>query len=259
MNFFSEGKTNWQYLLIVLFLAILLGGGILAWQSWWLEKEEVPSPKVPAKIECRIDSDCAPCGSGCAPIEISQKDICHVGLQLNECACIDNKCVVKEPVTITLDKTEYSQGENIITNANFTGNIYVFSYGAWSIYKWDDNSWVKIDESVDCSSYLDCEKINFDTVEDCSFPLCEASAWYKIEESHPYAQWIWNQEYYTGEKKSYKCKMRNQAIDHECLIYSQVTPGKYKIRFGYALNAEEFSLEKEGVGTQYTEREFTIK
>lgn len=105
MKFFTEGKTNWQYISIVLVLAILLSGGILAWQYWWGAKEEVPLPAVPGTVECKVDSDCVPCGSGCAPIEISRMDPCHVNLELNECVCIDNKCVVKGKVIITPEST----------------------------------------------------------------------------------------------------------------------------------------------------------
>ncbi len=46
--------------------------------------------------ECEIDSDCASCGSGCASLEMSQKDICHIGLELNECVCVSHKCIKKE-------------------------------------------------------------------------------------------------------------------------------------------------------------------
>lgn len=114
MNFLTEGKTNWQYLLIILVLAILVCGGILAWQYWWMAEEEVPSPKGPGEVECKIDSDCAPCGSGCAPMEIAQKDICHVGLELNECACVNYKCIVKESVPKNCDLYEMPMTEEQI-------------------------------------------------------------------------------------------------------------------------------------------------
>jgi len=53
MNFFKEGKTNWKYILIVVILAILVGGGILGYQYWWAPKEEtkIPELKTPGAIE----------------------------------------------------------------------------------------------------------------------------------------------------------------------------------------------------------------
>ncbi len=41
MYFIKQGKTNWKYILIVVILAAVVGGGILAWQFWWVPKEEV--------------------------------------------------------------------------------------------------------------------------------------------------------------------------------------------------------------------------
>jgi hypothetical protein len=254
-----ERETFFKISLVITFV-ILVGGGFLAWKYW--REKKIPAP--PTAVECRVDSDCAPCGSGCAPIEISQKDICHVGLQLNECACINNKCVVKELVTIALNKTEYSQGERVSANANFTGKIQVFSEGAWSIYKWNGNSWVKIAESIGCSSYPDCESVNFDEIENCTFPICEAPAWYEIDDSHPYAQWAWNQKQ-AGGYKSYKCRFKlgvvdqPRIIDHRCIVYKQVPPGKYKIRFEYAKSPDKLFGGKEGKNINYTEKEFTIK
>jgi hypothetical protein len=46
MPFLTQGKTNWKYILIVLFLAIIVVGGILGYQYWWVPKEEVKLPDV---------------------------------------------------------------------------------------------------------------------------------------------------------------------------------------------------------------------
>jgi len=32
---FDNSKTNWKYLLVVLILAFIVGGGILGYQYWW--------------------------------------------------------------------------------------------------------------------------------------------------------------------------------------------------------------------------------
>ena len=34
MPFITQGKTNWKYILIVVILAFIVGGGILAWRYW---------------------------------------------------------------------------------------------------------------------------------------------------------------------------------------------------------------------------------
>jgi len=37
---------NWKYILIVVILAVIVGGGILAYQYWWVPTQEIKSPKV---------------------------------------------------------------------------------------------------------------------------------------------------------------------------------------------------------------------
>jgi hypothetical protein len=56
MPFLTQGKTNWKYVLIVLVLAIIVCGGILSYQYWWLPKEKIESPeiKVTAKLTLEI-------------------------------------------------------------------------------------------------------------------------------------------------------------------------------------------------------------
>jgi|GEM_PF-4473007 len=44
MPFIAQGKTNLKYILIIVVLAVIVGGGILAWQYWW-----APSPPSPVK------------------------------------------------------------------------------------------------------------------------------------------------------------------------------------------------------------------
>lgn len=43
-NFLKDSRTNWKYILIVVILAAIVGGGILGYQ-WWMEKQEVPIPE----------------------------------------------------------------------------------------------------------------------------------------------------------------------------------------------------------------------
>lgn len=178
----------------------------------------------------------------------------------NQClSVLETLIKIKPQVTITTDKMEYEQGKNIIANANFIGKIQVFSEGAWSIYRWDGNLWNKVIESIGCSSFPDCEKINFDRIEDCNFPICEAPAWYEIDNSHPYARWMWDQKQAVGNK-SYKCRwFAKEVFDHECIIHQQVPSGRYNIRFEYVLSTDKLFGGKEGKEINYIEREFTIK
>lgn len=76
----KQGKTNIKYLLIVVILAAVVGGGILAWQCWWLPKGEVtiPEVKMPEKDEknCIIDEDCV--------WAITECSTCECGIPINK-------------------------------------------------------------------------------------------------------------------------------------------------------------------------------
>lgn len=43
MPFFTQGKTNWKYILIVLILAVIVGGGIL----WWIRTTKISFIEFP--------------------------------------------------------------------------------------------------------------------------------------------------------------------------------------------------------------------
>jgi len=53
--FIKKGETNWKYILILLFLAAIVSGGILAYQFLWLPKEEVKIPEVKPSEEIAKD------------------------------------------------------------------------------------------------------------------------------------------------------------------------------------------------------------
>ena len=38
MNLLKEGKTNWKYILIVVILAVIAGGGILDYYYSWIKE-----------------------------------------------------------------------------------------------------------------------------------------------------------------------------------------------------------------------------
>jgi len=43
MPFITQGKTNWKYILIIVILAVIVGGGILG----WIKRQEVPPAEFP--------------------------------------------------------------------------------------------------------------------------------------------------------------------------------------------------------------------
>jgi len=49
MPFITQDKTNWKFLLIVVVLAAIVGGGIFTFQYWWTPKGEVETPEEIAK------------------------------------------------------------------------------------------------------------------------------------------------------------------------------------------------------------------
>ena len=51
MPFLTQGKTNWKYIIIVLVLAVIVGGGILGWiKTKELATSELPKIEKPEKI-----------------------------------------------------------------------------------------------------------------------------------------------------------------------------------------------------------------
>lgn len=52
MDLITENKTNLKYILIVLILAVLVAGGILAYQYWWLPKHEIKPPEITEPETC---------------------------------------------------------------------------------------------------------------------------------------------------------------------------------------------------------------
>ena len=92
MPFITQGKTNWKFLLIVVVLAAIVGGGIL-----WSTKNQIQFQNNVVQDSCSIDSDCQfYCGCGCVlkntqgcpkPNFACEYDSC------NSCRCLDGKCV----------------------------------------------------------------------------------------------------------------------------------------------------------------------
>lgn len=145
-------------IIIIVICAVTIG--LIIWKYGLIPGIEFPITFPLKTTECKTDSDCGGCGSGCAPVALSQTDPCHVGLELNECACINNKCVVKPRVNITTDKTEYKQGEDITYTINNKLNKPIFLPGCnhFIIQKKGENGW-----------------------EDYFYKLCESGDWPSLE------------------------------------------------------------------------------
>lgn len=59
MPLITQGKANLKYILIVVVLAVIVGGGILAWQYWQTQKSVFPEVEPPA-IEYYIEGYLTP-------------------------------------------------------------------------------------------------------------------------------------------------------------------------------------------------------
>jgi len=88
MPFITQGKTNIKYILIVVILAAIAGGGILAYSYWWVPKHEtaVPEVKLPEKkplTELEMDEWINHCENFSYPeLDITppireQRDLCY--------------------------------------------------------------------------------------------------------------------------------------------------------------------------------------
>ena len=145
-------------------------------------------------------------------------------------------------VVIILDKTEYEQGEKVAARLDFKGDIFAWGGYHWSIQKLENDSWTAIEKSG-CKPFVSYEELYSDKQNGyplCKFISCERPMWYKIDISHPYSSWEWNQKY-VKEEKFVECWYEglssvkgDEKIDKvKCYIYDQVAPGKYKIQVEY--------------------------
>ena len=102
MPFITQGKTNLKYILIVVVLAVIVGGGILAWQYWCPIEKPQPieeSEDETAGKNCVDDDDClvfgetGDCNCGCFnknyQWQPGGKCFCATP---TSCKCINGKC-----------------------------------------------------------------------------------------------------------------------------------------------------------------------
>jgi|GEM_PF-3326845 hypothetical protein len=168
--------------------------------------------------------------------------------------------------TIIIDKTEYEQGEKITATLNYKGEIYQRGRYAWSIQKWENDSWVAIQRRDDpyffCANIPECKDVSLEEFKECPpILLCERERWYKVEGT---PKLVWDQSYKI-EERTFQCKSKIGKIDVDikenrtCAIFDQVTLGRYKIRFEYAtfIKPDDFSYRV--VDIEYAEKEIIIK
>lgn len=185
---------------------------------------------------------------------------------------------LKGNAILTTDKIEYQRGEKVVVILKYEGVIYQWGEYPWSIQKWENSSWANIQTKVDrrlqripeglyrnflyrsfCMPIPECKDISFEVIKQC--PLitnCEVEWWRMVKDE---AKFIWDQTY-KSEEKTFKCErgktgeiIRNLI----CSTFTQVPPGRYKIRFKYSASINLDNLSSREVNIKYAEKEISIK
>jgi hypothetical protein len=167
----------------------------------------------------------------------------------------------KEKPTITIEKTEYKQGEKVRVSLDYEESLYVWNYpwSSWSVQRKVNNSWINLKLGFIAFDFfspceVECKDVSLNKIADCKTCRLEAPAWdLKKGKSISFA---WNQNHIINEE-IYQCYQKGKIITRKCVIYRQVPLGEYKIRFEYALTIKNRNI-KEGVNIQSVEKEFRI-
>jgi hypothetical protein len=160
MSFLTKGKTNWKYILIVLILAVIVGGGILGYLRYF-EREisffsKLPEIRKPEKIEAEkpkakeiqekllheavLKSFCDECG-GCEESIGGWGKLIDVGYKAEE---IDLNNDGRNEIIVEGGSCIYESYSSNIGGA--TGNK------SFRIFQWRENNWVEIG-NLDGTSY----------------------------------------------------------------------------------------------------------
>jgi hypothetical protein len=167
-------------------------------------------------------------------------------------------------ITILMNDN-YNVGEKVNASLSYAGTVYYWPHHQWSVKKLVDNTWTDFTAKTDgCDNIVNCENVNFSKIEECpGLILCERPSWYKLQET---PEWAWDQKY-IAEKKEFTCYLiekinrkvvSNGTITRTCGVYRQAPPGKYKMRFEYALTINPNDEYDRNVGIEYAEKEFEI-
>ncbi len=173
-------------------------------------------------------------------------------------------------VTITTDKTEYEQGEEINARLSYEDTIYAWDKYAWSIQTRENDSWITIlrrgEPYLFCSNIPECEDVDLSKIEECtSLVLCEVPCWYQVQST---PKLTWDQTYKLYEK-TFQCKFiqrlpdgrvtSEEVVSRTCAVFEQVPPGKYKTGFEYTLAPDPNDQCSRDIDIKYTENEIIIK
>lgn len=166
-----------------------------------------------------------------------------------------------QEVIVTIDKTEYRQGEKVKISLDYEGDLYVWDYpwSSWSIQRKVKDSWVDLQLGFTTSGFSkydkECKDVPPNKIVECEIYQLEAPAW-SLRKGKTII-FTWDQRYIKGQG-TYQCSYKDKISTRKCVIYEQVSPGEYKIRLEYALNIKNTHI-KEGVDIKYAEKEFEIK
>lgn len=185
---------------------------------------------------------------------------------LNETSIVIVTVNSKEPeIIIYTDKDEYKQGEKVNVTFDYEGVVYVWNWYGWSIRKWEKDSWVKIQPRGDryfiCAIVPECKDVNLEKIEKCpNAVICEDVGWIKIEGNPEHIiKFEWDQSRMV-EEKTFLCKYFEQKIEKfPCVVFEQVLPGKYKIRFEYTIAINPNDTFSREIDIKYAEKEIVIK
>lgn len=244
----------------------LLMLGVILFGGWWLWRNQLLDGILASKY-CRKDSDCA--FTQCCGCASKCYKICSKRPFAVPCECKNNQCIVKQTqkVTITTDKAEYEQGEKIEAVLSWEGTIYTM-YGS-SIQRWEEGVWVDVQTKSDpyffCANMPECKEVNLELIEECPpFILCEQPTWSELRQADVI---VWDQNYLV-EKKMFRCNFIQRLPDDRitsqkqeertCVTLGQAPPGKYKIRFEYALSLDPADPQSREIEIKYAEAEFRI-
>lgn len=208
----------------LLVIGAVLAGGWWVWENRKLKQPPGGDEKVISGKYCEKDSDCGwgtiqgdPLKYGCI---LGGEEKGPTGYK---CVCNKNytppKCEMAKTfsgVTITTNKTEYEQGEDVETTVNNGLNlsIYVDSWkGSWIVLQHQDEEWnVIFSGSAKTLPLCLCENYP-----DGNCPLW-APPLEKFDEikSSETVTWSWDQKILKG-------------TDKNCLIWIDAPPGTYKV------------------------------
>lgn len=276
-------KTIKALICALVVIVALIGG----WWVWSISQtSEIDFYSCTQDPDCiRVKGGCCGCGMGGTATAINKKfekewqnkfsNECQgIGCKavlsshpscFKEPKCVNNKCVLKqltEQITVATDKTEYERSEEINASLSYNTTIYKWHNYGWSIQTWENGSWITIkgrgDPYLFCANIPACDEVNLEKVEQCpSTVLCERETWYKVTGT---PELVWDQSYKTGEK-TFQCKTgKPERIESwTCAVFDQVSSGRYKIRFEYALTTDPNDPFSRNVEIKYAEKELTIK